>query len=271
MRRSLLVFTLVVATSLPAYAARGGRGGGGGGDSAAADLDVSMVLPSAAPYAIFRSEVTVFNHGPQSANSTVLTVELPETATSPMVHVMGDVDAFDSRCLDWRLEVDGQVGHHPESRDADTFAYSVDGEVGATVGGSASFRAAANGYIASGDDTETANRNEGYHQLFPTAHKWMGLMDFVGPRSNVAGGALRLSARPHDRWKTYVNVYEFHRLEDSATQEAGRLGMEVDAGARFAIGQRTGLRFGYGVFAPVEEVSDRLFHFGELELRAELP
>jgi hypothetical protein len=76
--------------------------------------------------------------------------------------------------------------------------------------------------------------------LFPTAHKWLGLMDVVGARSNVASGGLLLSTQPHRRWKVYVNTYEFHRLQNSLTAQSGRLGLEVDTGFRFTIGERTG-------------------------------
>lgn len=180
------------------------------------------------------------------------------------VRVKGSASA-----IDWRAEFDVQAGRHPESQGVNTMAYSVDGEVGATVGDSTTFRAALTGFIASGDDPETADNNEAFNHLFPTAHKWLGFMDATGARSNIAGGGLLLSTQPHRRWKAYVNTYEFHRLQDSATAQAGRLGLEVDAGFRFAIGARTGFRFGYGVFAPAEEVSDNLTHFGELELRTD--
>lgn len=180
------------------------------------------------------------------------------------VRVKGSANA-----VDWRAEIDVQAGRHPESQAVDTFAYSLDGEVGATIGDSTTFRAAVTGFMASGDDPETADSNEAYNHLFPTAHKWLGVMDVVGARSNVAGGGLLLSAQPHRRWKAYVNTYEFHRLQDSASAQSGRLGLEVDTGFRFAIGDRTGFRVGYGVFAPAEDVADNLFHFGEVELRTD--
>ena len=173
--------------------------------------------------------------------------------------------------VDWRAEGGAQLGRHPETPNVDTFAYSADGEVGYTLGGERTFRLALNGFIASGDDPDTDDRNEAYNHLFPTAHKWMGFMDFVGARSNVAGGAVLLSSQVAPRWKVYANVYEFHRLQDGANATAGRLGTELNTGFRFAIGQGVGFRVGYGLFAPVEEVSNDLFHFAEFELKAELP
>lgn len=171
--------------------------------------------------------------------------------------------------VDWRAEAGVQVGRHPMA-EVDALAYQADGELGYTVGQARNLRVGLNGFVASGDDPDTAETDEGWNQLFPTAHKWLGLMDFIGARTNVAGAALLLSSQLHARWKAYANVHEFHRLQDGA-QPAGRVGTEVDLGVRFAIGQGTGLRFGYGLFAPTDEVSDELLHFGEAELRVDLP
>ncbi len=69
------------------------------GAFAAADLDTTLALPGGADvYDTQVVEVTVANVGNRNANNTLLTIELPETNTSPTVHVMGIVGAIDSRC-----------------------------------------------------------------------------------------------------------------------------------------------------------------------------
>lgn len=171
--------------------------------------------------------------------------------------------------LDWRVEGGAQTGRRPESRDADVLAGQVDGEVGVRLGSARKFRLALNGFFASGDDPDTAE-DEGWFQLYPTAHKWMGYMDFIGGRTNVLGGALLASAAFGERWTAYAHVFEFHRPRDGA-QASGRVGTEVDAGARYAVGRGVGLRGGYGLFVPDEDVSSELLHFVEFELAVALP
>ena len=96
---TFVVVALVCLMAIPAHAGRGGRGGGGGGGVENADLSVSISAASGeSPYALARSEVVVENLGPKTASDTVLTIELPPTATSPTVHVMGEVAGMDSRC-----------------------------------------------------------------------------------------------------------------------------------------------------------------------------
>ena len=66
---------------------------------AAADLSVSIPATAATHvYDAATYTVTVDNVGNRRANSVTLTVDLPETNTSPAVHVMGEVDAIDSSC-----------------------------------------------------------------------------------------------------------------------------------------------------------------------------
>jgi hypothetical protein len=39
------------------------------------------------------------------------------------------------------------------------------------------FRIGVEGLVASGDDLSTPDRDEGWNELYPTTHKWLGLMD----------------------------------------------------------------------------------------------
>lgn len=67
--------------------------------AASADLDVS--IPATAATHVYQSAtytVDVSNVGNRRAQNVSLTVTLPETNTSPTVHVMGELDNVDSRC-----------------------------------------------------------------------------------------------------------------------------------------------------------------------------
>lgn len=174
--------------------------------------------------------------------------------------------------LDYRAEVGAQLGRHPESPRQTATAWQGDGEVGVSLGADGdTARIGLTGFAASGDDPETDDVDEGWQQLYPTAHKWLGYMDAVGPRSNIGGGGLLLSARVADPVTAYVDAYSFHRLEDSAAQPAGSIGTEIDIGARYALGTATGARVGYGVLLPSDDFAADTLHFVELELRTELP
>jgi hypothetical protein len=71
------------------------RGGGGG----TADISVSLSAPASSDvYLADTISVVVDNPSNQNANSVQLTIELPETATSPTVYVLGDLSNIDSRC-----------------------------------------------------------------------------------------------------------------------------------------------------------------------------
>lgn len=66
---------------------------------AAADIKVTIPAPAAAyVYDATSYGVVVSNIGNKTANSVVLTVQLPATHTSPTVYVMGTTSSVDSRC-----------------------------------------------------------------------------------------------------------------------------------------------------------------------------
>jgi len=62
------------------------------------DLGVTIAAPSVQVDATGRYTVTVRNTGNRNAAGVTLTIQLPRTATSPTVHVMGTLGARDSRC-----------------------------------------------------------------------------------------------------------------------------------------------------------------------------
>lgn len=65
----------------------------------AANLGVTVTVPSGhEAYESQNIRVVVANTGNRNADGVVLTIQLPETNTSPTVHVMGILGTFDSRC-----------------------------------------------------------------------------------------------------------------------------------------------------------------------------
>jgi len=82
--------TLITALTLmttPALAAR------------EADLETTVSLPaSTLVYDEERVSITVANNGNKNAADVELTIQLPETNTSPTVYVMGDVTGMNSKC-----------------------------------------------------------------------------------------------------------------------------------------------------------------------------
>lgn len=66
---------------------------------AAADVVASVALPTSTfVYDTGRVNVTVSNRGNKTANAVEVVIALPETHTSPQVHVLGDLGARDGRC-----------------------------------------------------------------------------------------------------------------------------------------------------------------------------
>ncbi len=86
-----MMTTLIAALAL-STTAQAGRGG-------SPDLSVSVSAPASVDVAdAARISVQVANNGRGDARDAALVIQLPETATSPTVHVMGDLSNIDSRC-----------------------------------------------------------------------------------------------------------------------------------------------------------------------------
>ncbi|MEZ4441702.1 MAG: hypothetical protein R3B72_21555 [Polyangiaceae bacterium] len=84
MIRRLLTATAILTASTPALAA--------------ADLSVDVQTPTVAVYDTGSYDVVVENVGNRRARNVTLTIDLPETNTSPTVYLLGDLDTYDSRC-----------------------------------------------------------------------------------------------------------------------------------------------------------------------------
>ena len=74
--------------------------------SAGADLETTMTLPALADvYVDDEISVKVKNVGNRHASNVELRIQLPETATSPQVYVMGDLGVIDSKCTEVGTEL----------------------------------------------------------------------------------------------------------------------------------------------------------------------
>ncbi len=110
---------------------------------------------------------------------------------------------------------------------------------------------------ASGDDI----LRNGYDQMFPLAHKYLGFMDLFA-RRNIEDWNVLLTLNPHDRVKLLLWYHIFHlaTLDDVPYDVAGgpynpgnlpassNLGKELDAMVTFKLSPRSDLVFGYSHF-----------------------
>jgi hypothetical protein len=110
---------------------------------------------------------------------------------------------------------------------------------------------------ASGDDVI----GNGYHHLFPLAHKYMGWMDLFG-RRNLEDFNILFSVQPTKKLKLLAWWHMFNLqnpgdvpynvvMQPEYGGVLGRnqyLGQEIDLAAKIAITKRTGLLFGYSHF-----------------------
>ncbi|MFW5968929.1 MAG: alginate export family protein, partial [Persicimonas sp.] len=132
----------------------------------------------------------------------------------------------------------------------DRRAWMIDAELGVELYEPNDVRAFAAFSHATGDDPETDETIEGYFQFYPTAHKWLGLMDLIGPRTNIQelrGGA-SASLGPVDLRES---VHYFRRLEP----EAESVGLEFDTTVGASLSDVLGLSAGHGLFVPEEGAS----------------
>jgi hypothetical protein len=187
--------------------------------------------------------------------------------------------------IDYRLEGGVQFGKRtvvptfasPAPDVRQKTAYQVDAEVGVTP--AEGFRVAVEGLYASGDDLATPKKDEGYADLFPTGHKWLGLMDVFPQRTNLVSGVLHLKYQATKAWMLAVDGHYFGRVQAGSDLRDGGIGGEVDVNVGYAIGGGAMVRGLYGVFVPNKtfweakstspEVADDALHFVELQFGLE--
>lgn len=204
--------------------------------------------------------------------------------------------------FDYRAEAGVQAGSRPGAAptaaalvssvdNVDVIAYHGDLELGLSFA-EEKLRVSLEGLYASGNDPTTAGKNEGWDELFPTAHKFLGLSDvFVQggqKRTNVASGVLHVTVAPSKVLTFNVDSHIFARPEwisyvNKVKGPDGLAGGEVDVSAVAVLAKGLKVRALYGVFLPNEHVySDVLpnkpelakgvdpAHYFELELRYDL-
>jgi hypothetical protein len=157
--------------------------------------------------------------------------------------------------VDYRLETGLQFGARKAANTnapVNALAYQADGELGVTP--VERLRFGAGGFFASGDDPTTPDVNEGWDQLFPTAHKFLGLTDIMGARSNVAGGIARATYGITPTVNAGVDAQFFARPQQTATMAgllpSGYTGTELDFNLGWNIFSALNLRGMYGLFLP---------------------
>ncbi len=184
--------------------------------------------------------------------------------------------------LDYRLEAGLQFGSRPNvpaeivygpmpvvSEAVDSFAYQADGEIG--VSPKPGFRASVGGLVASGNDPDT-EENEGWNQLYPTAHKFLGLADVFGGRTNVASANATISYAVSPKLILRAQGHAFWKLEAPGDAD-GFTGTELDTHAVVPLGSGLTLRGMYGLFLAneggafrPEGSDDSAAHYLEIEL-----
>lgn len=177
------------------------------------------------------------------------------------------------RFFDYRLEGGLQFGQSvaapPPGFSGDEvsavahLAFQVDGEIGFAL--SSRTRLSLGGALASGNDPST-EKNEGWNELYPTGHKFLGLTDIIGARTNVGSGNLKVSQELTKSLKAQADAHVFARLEDGSN-EAGFAGTEVDLQLMQGLGKYAQVRGLYGLFIPASGhyPSDDLAHYLEIQ------
>jgi len=180
----------------------------------------------------------------------------------------GSRAAGESGDLDYRAEVGVQVGTELTEgafASRDVMAYQADAEVGIKLA-DRKLRVAGEALVASGDKASSRNKNEGWNELYPTGHKFLGLTDVMGKRNDVMGGVLHLSYKATTAMTVKLDGHFYTKPE----RDDAYTGSEVDVAAIYAIGGGLKARLLYGLFLPNKDAytSDaKPAHYLEAELR----
>ena len=184
---------------------------------------------------------------PMAADFTAIEV----TAGTRLVREFGRVTA--------RTEAGIQFGKRPTA-DETVFDFQVDG--GAMVDAGSGVKVGASGFYASSE----------YNQLYPTAHKFLGMMDVMGGRSNVFGTVAKVRVPIAPKLSGALDIHAFFRPETEPDVDA-YTGVEGDLWGKLVLGKGLGLRAQYSLFLP--NASGPLgtgvsIHYFELQLRFDL-
>ncbi len=171
--------------------------------------------------------------------------------------------------FDYRFEGGLQFGKIQGAGDAvKKFAYQGDLELG--IAPSKAFRVSVGGVIASGNKADTDDKNEAWDELYPTTHKWLGLMDVIGFRTNVVSANLKASAKLGAGFGLMAHAHWFMRPEPGGLAnddfDNKTAGYEVDLGLIKKMGAGR-VRTLYGIFIPGKDhyTSNVAAHYLALE------
>jgi hypothetical protein len=180
--------------------------------------------------------------------------------------------------IDYRVEADLQFGQTAgTSTDAtvtqtaaiSTLAYQAEAELGFAF--SKKVRLGVGGNIASGNDAATPD-NEAYNELFPTTHKWLGLMDVIGTRTNVGSGFFKFSAGLGETFSVMLDGHLFARpgaggLGRVMGSTSGLAGGELNLQLKKQFGKWGSLRGLYGIFLANGDhyATDEAAHYVEIQ------
>ncbi len=205
--------------------------------------------------------------------------------------------------FDYRAEAGYQLGKRPGAaptlnqmtmmatgsaqKAVEVSAYHADVELGGSLGDT--LRIGVEGIVATGDDLSTKNKNEGFDELYPTAHKWLGLADVFNQagikRTNVLSAVLHVTAKATKSLTLQADGHMFSRLEKNGAGKDGYAASEIDVGAVYTLAKGLKVRGLYAVvlpdstFYPVASAGGmggmtaggvNPIHFAEVELRYDL-
>lgn len=104
--------------------------------------------------------------------------------------------------------------------------------------------------MASGDDPET-DGIEGYDPMYGTGHKWLGLMDIIGGRTNLREFRVGAAMSVQDFGIRLV-AHDFTRLQP----QVENVGQEVDLVLSYQVGDGLSVELGHGLFIPREGITE---------------
>ncbi len=166
----------------------------------------------------------------------------------------------------FRIETGLQLGERVAT-DQDMVAWHVDADVTATV--AEGVKAIVGGQYASGDDPDTADTFEGWNQLFPTAHKFLGLTDVIGGRTNIASVFVKGRWKALPRLSFAADQHVFFRPQTPDGIDA-YTAVETDIWGLYRLGRGLGLRAQYSLLVGNEDgplLSNSSVHYVEVQLR----
>lgn len=103
--------------------------------------------------------------------------------------------------------------------------------------------------VATGNNPDT-EKNEAYFHMYPTAHKFLGLMDLIGPRSNVREARVGATLKAED-FTLRESIHHFATMQPNDTT----VGIEADTTIGYKIVDMLSVEAGHAVFVPFDGVA----------------